>query len=90
LIRIVRNIGKPSALAVFAERIACDCHTWQSCLRSINVIAIRQAIFEPIIFTVTNIVSIIPGKASLNLFRRLSHWLKTKKTNIHDKFLERI
>lgn len=45
LIRIVRNVGKPSALAVFEKRIACDCHTWQTGLQLINVIAIRQANF---------------------------------------------
>ncbi len=33
LIRIVDNIGKPSALIVFEERIACDCHTRQSGLQ---------------------------------------------------------
>jgi hypothetical protein len=30
LIWIVHNIGKPSALIVFEERIACNCHTWQT------------------------------------------------------------
>jgi hypothetical protein len=40
LIRIVHNIGKPSALIVFEERIACDCHTWQTGLQFINVIVI--------------------------------------------------
>jgi hypothetical protein len=33
LFSIVRNIGKPSALTVFEERIACDCHTWQTGLQ---------------------------------------------------------
>ena len=69
LIRIVHNIGKPSALIVFEERIACDCHTWQTGLRFINVIAIRQAKFEPSIFTVTNIVPNITRKSKIKLIQ---------------------
>jgi hypothetical protein len=59
LLRIVDNIGKPAALIVFEERISCDCHTWQTDLQFINVIANRQANFGPTIFTVTNIVAIL-------------------------------
>ena len=40
LLRIVDNIGKPAALIVFEERIACDCHTRQSDLQFINIIEI--------------------------------------------------
>jgi hypothetical protein len=40
LMRIVDNIGKPSALSVFEERIACDGHTWQAGLRFIDSIGI--------------------------------------------------
>ena len=80
LIRIVRNVGKPSALIVFEERITCDCHTRQSGLQFINIIEIGQTRFEPTIFTVTNIVTYIPKKARTILFRRPSHELKIKKT----------
>jgi hypothetical protein len=89
LLRIVDNIGKPAALIVFEERIACDCHTWQTCLRPINVIVNRQAKFEPTIFTVTNIVTIFPEKASANLFRMASYRLKIGKTDVSDNLIER-
>jgi hypothetical protein len=90
LIRIVDNIGKPSALIVFEERIACDCHTWQTGLRLINVIVNRQPKHVPNLFASTNIVSILSEKASANLFRMPLYGLKIGKTDIHDIFLERI
>ena len=62
LIRIVHNIGKPAALTVFSERIACDYHTLQAGFQFINVSIIRQAVFEPSNFTVTNIVPILSVK----------------------------
>jgi len=76
-------------LIVFEERIACDCHAWQTGLRIINVILIRQAKFEPSIFTVTDIVPIFPGKASANLFRMPSYGLLIGKTGVRDNFFER-
>jgi hypothetical protein len=59
LIWIVDNIGKPSALIVFEERIACDCHSWQLGLLLTNVIAIRQAKFEPTKIAVVQILYLI-------------------------------
>ena len=90
LIRIVHNIGKPAALTVFSERIACDCHTWQAGLQFINIIVIRQAFFEPSNFTVTNIVSIFSVNASANLFRIPFYGLKIGITDGRDKLFEHI
>jgi len=43
LIRIVHNIGKPSALIVFEERMARDGHTWQNRLQlSMSLLFDRQ------------------------------------------------
>ncbi|MBI9087161.1 MAG: hypothetical protein JEZ11_26440 [Desulfobacterales bacterium] len=75
LIRIVDNIGKPSALTVFKERIARDCHTWQTGLQFIDVTVIRQTKYGPTNFTGTNIVSMLPVKARANLLKMPFSWL---------------
>jgi len=90
LIRIVHNIGKPAALTVFSERIACDCHTCQAGLQFINISIIKQAAFEPSNFTVTNFVSIFSVKARANLFRIPFYGLKIGITGGRDKIFEHI
>ena len=67
LVWIVDNIGKPSALIVFEEHVACDCHSWQLGLLLTNVNAIRPAKFEPTKIAVVHTVSNLLEKARANL-----------------------
>jgi hypothetical protein len=81
LVRIVDNIGKPSALAVFEEHITCDCHAWQIGLRHTSSNANKHAKFVPTKFESTYIVTETSKKARSNERRMPLHGLKTVINN---------
>ena len=66
LVRIVHNIGIPSALIVFEEHISCDCHAWQIELQLADDISIRQTNLEPTKLKASFIVSQDSKKARAN------------------------